>query len=96
MVRFVLKRGPFCLVRFVRGPFCPSTVRVPRIRRYRSTINPEHFSTFATSHGTVSNFNLICVKTMSKIVSNKKYTISTAGGGGEVRPVSHVGGAKIV
>ena len=25
MVRFVLKRGPFCLVRFVHGPFCPST-----------------------------------------------------------------------
>ena len=25
MFRFVLKRGPFCLVRFVHGPFCPST-----------------------------------------------------------------------
>ena len=25
VVRFVLERGPFCLGRFVHGPFCPST-----------------------------------------------------------------------
>ena len=35
MVRFVLrrgpfcpKRGPFCLVRLVHGPFCPSTLAI--------------------------------------------------------------------
>ena len=27
VVRFVLTRGPFRLVRFVHGPFCPSTHR---------------------------------------------------------------------
>ena len=27
-MRFVLKRGPFCLVRFVHGPFCPSTYEI--------------------------------------------------------------------
>ena len=38
VVRFVLKRGTFCLVRFVHGPFCPSSM-VPCQGRSKSINN---------------------------------------------------------
>ena len=48
MVRFVLKRGPFCPG---RGPFCPGVVRFvrgPLTERRRSPFGPKCFITYDT------------------------------------------------